>query len=192
MGQTRYFRVGFRMTGKKKSSKGFLDRSINEWKTESCQNKTKSSCQNLFKSNQDELLPKFSWTAEIIYKLHGEKWMPDTTECSERTCYELFGYRYVASLGQRNSGFFDWRLFWPLEGFKEAAEKFQDEAGIKSNIALNGMDNRIKIRDALQAGKVTEATSMVHQLYPELLDDERDLFFHLQVSVWKTFCSFGL
>jgi len=66
------------------------------------------------------------------------------------------------------------------EGFKEAAEKFQDEAGIKSNIALNGMDNRIKIRDALQAGKVTEATSMVHQLYPELLDDERDLFFHLQ------------
>ena len=44
------------------------------------------------------------------------------------------------------------------------------------------MDSRIKIRDAIQAGKVTEATSMVHQLYPELLDDDRYLFFHLQVS----------
>ena len=48
------------------------------------------------------------------------------------------------------------------------------------------MDSRIKIRDAIQAGKVTEATSMVHQLYPELLDDDRYLFFHLQVSYLPT------
>lgn len=67
------------------------------------------------------------------------------------------------------------------EGFKEAAEKFKDEAEIKANIELNAMDSRIKIRDAIQAGKITEATSMVHQLYPELLDDDRYLFFHLQV-----------
>lgn len=66
------------------------------------------------------------------------------------------------------------------EGFKEAAEKFKDEAEIKANIELNAMDSRIKIRDAIQAGKITEATSMVHQLYPELLDDDRYLFFHLQ------------
>ena len=44
------------------------------------------------------------------------------------------------------------------------------------------MDSRIKIRDAIQAGKVQEATLMVHQMYPELLDDDRYLFFHLQVS----------
>ena len=42
------------------------------------------------------------------------------------------------------------------------------------------MDSRIKIRDAIQAGKITEATAMVHQMYPELLDDDRYLFFHLQ------------
>ena len=66
------------------------------------------------------------------------------------------------------------------EGFKEAAEKFKDEAGIKSNVELSGMDSRIKIRDAIQAGRVAEATAMVHQIYPELLDDDRYLFFHLQ------------
>ena len=44
------------------------------------------------------------------------------------------------------------------------------------------MDNRIKIRDAIQAGRISEATAMVHQLHPELLDDDRYLFFHLQVS----------
>ena len=67
-----------------------------------------------------------------------------------------------------------------IEGFKEAAEKFKDEAGIKSNVELSGMDSRIKIRDAIQAGRVAEATAMVHQIYPELLDDDRYLFFHLQ------------
>ena len=71
-------------------------------------------------------------------------------------------------------------FFFISEGFKEAAEKFKDEAGIKRNVELSGMDSRIKIRDAIQAGRVAEATAMVHQMYPELLDDDRYLFFHLQ------------
>ena len=45
------------------------------------------------------------------------------------------------------------------------------------------MDNRIKIRDCIQAGRISEATALVHQLHPELLDDDRYLFFHLQVSL---------
>ena len=60
---------------------------------------------------------------------------------------------------------------------KEQIAEFKDEAGINTNVELCGMDSRIKIRDAIQAGRITEATSMVHQLYPELLDDNRRLFF---------------
>ena len=70
------------------------------------------------------------------------------------------------------------------EGFKESAEKFRDETGILNNVELSGMDSRIKIQEAIQAGKVAEAISMVHQLHPELLDDDRYLFFHLQVSYY--------
>ena len=66
------------------------------------------------------------------------------------------------------------------EGFKESAEKFRDETGILNNVELSGMDSRIKIQEAIQAGKVVEAISMVNQLHPELLDDDRYLFFHLQ------------
>ena len=66
------------------------------------------------------------------------------------------------------------------EGFKESAEKFRDETGILNNVELSGMDSRIKIQEAIQAGKVPEAISMVNQLHPELLDDDRNLFFHLQ------------
>ena len=63
---------------------------------------------------------------------------------------------------------------------KQQIAEFKDEAGINTNVELCGMDSRIKIRDVVQAGRITEATSMVHQLYPELLDDDRHLFFHLQ------------
>lgn len=67
------------------------------------------------------------------------------------------------------------------EGFKEAAEKFQQESGVLPSMDLNSMDNRIRIRDAIQGGRIQEATLLVNQLHPELLDNDRYLYFHLQV-----------
>ncbi|GAB6031662.1 Glucose-induced degradation complex subunit [Chamberlinius hualienensis] len=66
------------------------------------------------------------------------------------------------------------------EGFKEAAEKFQLESGIKPSFDLEKLDERIKIRDAIQSGHIQEAIAMVNNLHPELLDNDRYLFFHLQ------------
>jgi len=66
------------------------------------------------------------------------------------------------------------------EGFKEAAEKFQLESGITPSMDLNLMDNRIRIRDAIQGGRIQEATLLVNQLHPDLLDNDRYLYFHLQ------------
>lgn len=45
------------------------------------------------------------------------------------------------------------------------------------------MDDRIRIRDAIQNGRIQEATSLVNQLHPELLDNDRYLYFHLQVGL---------
>ncbi|XP_055390136.1 glucose-induced degradation protein 8-B homolog [Condylostylus longicornis] len=66
------------------------------------------------------------------------------------------------------------------EGFKEAAEKFQQEAGLEPSVELSSLDDRILIRSAVQSGRVQEATHLVNQLHPELLDNDRYLFFHLQ------------
>ncbi|TMW48984.1 hypothetical protein DOY81_005928 [Sarcophaga bullata] len=66
------------------------------------------------------------------------------------------------------------------EGFKEAAEKFQLEAGLEPSIELSSLDDRILIREAVQNGRIQEATHLVNQLHPELLDNDRYLFFHLQ------------
>lgn len=70
-----------------------------------------------------------------------------------------------------------------LEGFKDAAEKFEDESGLNPPIDLSTMDNRIQIREAIQSGRTQEATLLVNQLHPELLDNDRYLYFHLQVMV---------
>lgn len=70
--------------------------------------------------------------------------------------------------------------FHCVEGFKEAAEKFQAEAGVEPSIALNTLDNRILIREAVQSGRIQEATHLVNKLHPWLLDNDRYLYFHLQ------------
>lgn len=88
------------------------------------------------------------------------------------------------------------------EGFKEAAEKFQSEAGVQPSVPLHTLDNRILIREAVmasrklfsvhgrtvmdnrihfpQGGRVQLATHLVNQLHPELLDNNRYLYFHMQ------------
>merc|ERR1712142_1134815 len=66
------------------------------------------------------------------------------------------------------------------EGFKDAAEKFQEEAGVSAGQDLSMLDNRISIRDSIQSGNIEEAITMVNQLHPQLLDNDRYLLFHLQ------------
>lgn len=77
-----------------------------------------------------------------------------------------------------------------IEGFKEAAEKFEQEAGITSPLKLNTLGNRIKVIDAVQSGKMQEAITLINQLYPGLLDDDRDLYFHLQVYIFSNFYTY--
>jgi len=66
------------------------------------------------------------------------------------------------------------------EGFKEAAEKFEVEAGLQASVDLDTLDDRIQIRDHIQSGRINEATTLVNKLMPELLDNERYLYFLLQ------------
>ncbi|KAH8395186.1 hypothetical protein KR222_006722 [Zaprionus bogoriensis] len=66
------------------------------------------------------------------------------------------------------------------EGFKEAAEKFQHEAELEPSVELSSLDDRILIREAIQAGRIEEASRLVNQLHPNLLSNELYLFFHMQ------------
>lgn len=72
------------------------------------------------------------------------------------------------------------QLLCYIEGFKEAAEKFQQESGVRPTIELSSLDDRIRIRDAIQNGRIEEARELVNELHPELLDNDRYLYFHMQ------------
>lgn len=66
------------------------------------------------------------------------------------------------------------------EGFKDAAEKFQMESGTDPGIDLSTLDPRIKILEAIQSGDIPRAVEMINSYQPQLLDDNRYLYFHLQ------------
>lgn len=75
------------------------------------------------------------------------------------------------------------------EGFKEAAERFSQESGIElTRIGGPGaaassamLDQRIEIREAIEEGTIIEAIRLINKHYPELLDQNRSLYFKLQV-----------
>lgn len=56
------------------------------------------------------------------------------------------------------------------------------ESGIEPSVDLDTLDERIKIREMILKGQIQEAIALINSLHPELLDTNRYLYFHLQVS----------
>lgn len=46
------------------------------------------------------------------------------------------------------------------------------------------------IREAVQNGRIPDAIAMVNALHPELLDNDRYLYFHLQVRFCIASCQY--
>lgn len=59
------------------------------------------------------------------------------------------------------------------------------ESGIEPSVDLETLDERIKIREMLLKGQIQEAIALINSLHPELLDTNRYLYFHLQVSAGR-------
>lgn len=67
-----------------------------------------------------------------------------------------------------------------IEGYKDAAEKFQGECGTAPGIDLRSISDRMATRVAIQRGDVQEAIERANDLNPRILDENPQLFFHLQ------------
>lgn len=66
------------------------------------------------------------------------------------------------------------------EGFKDAVLAFQSETGIEPGFNMSIMDDQIKIREAVEAGRIETAVELVNEVDPEILDTNSKLYFHLQ------------
>lgn len=92
------------------------------------------------------------------------KWMKELTETKvDRTEMNKLVMNYLVT-----------------EGYKDAAEKFRIESGIEPQQSLDCLDNRIRVREAIQAGEIDKAIDMTNTLNPDILDCNPKLFFHLQ------------
>jgi hypothetical protein len=67
------------------------------------------------------------------------------------------------------------------EGYKEAAEKFSEESGVHlpSGAYSETLEARIRIRQAIHDGRVGDAITMINDLHPELLENNKILHFYL-------------
>jgi len=70
--------------------------------------------------------------------------------------------------------------FLVIEGYKEAAEKFQQESGTKPSMDLNSIGERMAIRSAIQQGNIEHGIEKVNDLNPSILDSNPQLIFHLR------------
>lgn len=102
-------------------------------------------------------------------------------------------YKRIASMplkrAQMNELILDYLVH---EGFKEAAERFSEEAGIlpvaertkdwpSSQVETSDMiDKRREVRNLIESGDILKGQSLINLYYPELLDNHKDLYFKLQ------------
>lgn len=67
-----------------------------------------------------------------------------------------------------------------IEGYRDAAERFREEAAVEPTVDLSTIGDRMSTRLALQRGDVAAAMERANELDPLILDENQALFFHLQ------------
>jgi hypothetical protein len=67
-----------------------------------------------------------------------------------------------------------------IEGFRGAAERFSEEARVPVPGALGAIEERMRIRRAIEGGAVGEAVARINTLSPDLLDTQPHIAFRLQ------------
>ena len=54
-----------------------------------------------------------------------------------------------------------------------------------NNVDLTSLDERLRIREAIESGRIQEAIKLINTKAPELLDQNRQLAFHLKVFFYS-------
>ena len=55
-----------------------------------------------------------------------------------------------------------------------------------NNVDLTSLDERLRIREAIESGRIQDAINLINAKAPELLDQNRQLAFHLKVNFFPT------
>ena len=67
-----------------------------------------------------------------------------------------------------------------IEGYKDAAEKFIRETGIKSEYDVELLEKRMKIRSAIMTARFDDAINDINDINSEILENNHSIHFELQ------------
>jgi len=70
-----------------------------------------------------------------------------------------------------------------IEGYKSAAEEFSKESNLSPPVELSSIEARMSIREAVQRGDIGEAITMTNELNADILENNPELYFHLQQQI---------
>ena len=65
-----------------------------------------------------------------------------------------------------------------IEGYKDASQKFSVETGLRPQVDLASIEDRMTIRAAIERGDVEDAIGRVNELDPEVSISEEHLLAH--------------
>lgn len=63
------------------------------------------------------------------------------------------------------------------EGYKEAAEQFAAETGVRSPMDFETIEARMRVREAIQSGDISNAIGLINDLDPEVHFDDIYSYF---------------
>lgn len=66
------------------------------------------------------------------------------------------------------------------EGYIEASKLFRAETELELHVSHDSLENRARVRDAIERGQIEDTISLLNNLYPDLLVNFADLHFELQ------------
>jgi len=69
------------------------------------------------------------------------------------------------------------------EGYQEAAEHFQMEANVEPAEDTSTLEERMKVREAIESGHIERAVELIDSHFPGLLLSNNELRFQLQVNI---------
>lgn len=76
-----------------------------------------------------------------------------------------------------------------IEGYKDAAEQFSQEASLAPTVDLSSIQDRMDIRHAIQSGHIEAAIERVNDLDPEVHFSFCDLSFSIHIFAISCFTS---
>lgn len=96
---------------------------------------------------------------------------------TEATVWEERVKSYHLSCSELNQVIMEYLV---KEGFKEAVMAFEEDAHVNPGVNLTVLDDQIRIREAVERGRIQDAIEFVNRVNPTILEDDKKLLFHLK------------